>query len=42
MHDFTDDISPVSSDNVPQNDERIEFDNYEEFRNMSDDAFRHY
>lgn len=43
MHDFTDDINnvPVSTENIPQNDQRIEFDDFEEFRKSAED-FRHY
>jgi hypothetical protein len=45
MHDFTDDINTVPvnpSDIIPQNDQRIEFDDFDTFRNAGEDAFRYY
>lgn len=46
MHDFADDINtvPVSTsiEIVPQDDQRIEFDDFDTFRNASADAFRYY
>ena len=44
MHDFTDDINtvPVSTENIPQNDLRVEFDDFDDMRNAGEDAFRYY
>lgn len=45
MHDFTDDINLLSSDTsntIPQDDQRIEFEDFEEMRKDSDKAFRYY
>ena len=45
MHDFTDDINTSSvnpSDSIPQDDQRIEFDDFDTFRNAGEDAFRYY
>ena len=45
MHDFTDDlntVSPISSDAIPQNDQRIEFDDFDDMRKSGEDAFRYY
>jgi len=42
MHDFTDDINiPVSTstENIPQNDLRVEFDDFDDMRNAGEDAF---
>jgi hypothetical protein len=44
MHDFTDDINLSSinpSNPIPQDDQRVEFDDYEEFRKSAED-FRYY
>ena len=45
MYDFTDDINTIpvstSTENIPQNDQRIEFDDFEEFRKSAED-FRYY
>lgn len=42
MHDFADDINNNPSDNIPQDDQRIEFEDFEEMRKDSDKAFRYY
>ena len=42
MHDFTDDNLPSSDNTIPQDDQRTEFDDFDTFRNVSDDAFRYY
>lgn len=45
MHDFTDDINiPVSTstENIPQNDLRVEFNDFDDMRNAGEDAFRYY
>lgn len=44
MHDFTDDLnsSVNPSDNIPQDDQRVEFDDFDEMRKSGEDAFRYY
>ena len=45
MHDFTDDLNNSSvnpSNEIPQDEIRVEFDDFDDMRNAGEDAFRYY